>query len=396
VETARLGDEANAETRFALASLYLELGEESKGSGQFRELMTLEGDNPRYLTYYVQFLISRGEFGAAELWLSRLVKSAPLEFTTLTLTTELEFRRGRYDDILTLVEDYLAKFKEKTMEYQERTRLAAILLETYLERLKDASSENPETAFRQEWGARFSGHILALYRNNAKSQPNEMPALAAFLGRQGQHSESLDLLEKNWSDMRPDGLAVVTATLWQSPAATKEHFARAEQILNSALQKYDRPVVLVLALANLQNWGEEYSEAEESYREVLRKESRNAEALNNLALLLALRGRGGREPLALIETVLQIVGQDPGLLDTRSMIYLALGDATHAATDIAEAIRRQPFAASYMRQALVELRLGGKDAARASFAKATELGLKIKDLHPLERAAYRQLEADLR
>src|SRR5207248_3637559 len=117
--------------------------------------------------------------------------------------------------------------------------------------------------------------------------------------------------------------------------------------------------------------------------------------LNNLAVLLALRGRGGKEPLTLIEMALKATGPNPALLDSRGTIYFALRDPARAAADLAQAIRRRPSAASYFRQAEAALPLGMDDAARQSFNKALELGIRIEDLHPLERPAYRQLQAAL-
>ena len=388
--------EANAEARFALASIYLDLGDVPKGTGHLRKLMASHGDNLRYLTYYVQFLVSRKEIGEAELWLSQLVKLAPLEITTLAMTTEVEFAREGYDDILNSVDEYLGKFKGKEAERQERTRLAASLLETYVERLKKVDGDKPETAAtRQEWAARFSQRTDALFRNYTEERPQEALALAAFYGRQGRHDESLDVLENNWSNARPEEIAAVTATLAKSPTATKAHSARAAQVLNAALEKHGRPLVLILALANLQNWGEQFAEAERLYREALAKDARNVGTLNNLALLLALRGRGGKEPLSLIQKAVEIAGPNPGLLDSRGTIYLLQGDTRLAADDLARALLKRPSAGGYFRQAQVELRLGHQEAARESFAKAGALGLRTEELHPLERPIYRQLKTEL-
>jgi tetratricopeptide (TPR) repeat protein len=180
-----------------------------------------------------------------------------------------------------------------------------------------------------------------------------------------------------------------------SPGATPVQLTRAEKVLRAALAKLDRPIVLVQALADLQSWREQYDEAEQLYRESLMlKES--ALALNNLALLLALRGKGGNEPVELIEKALNLVGQDASLLDSRATINLALGSPQMAATDLKVAISKRPSALNYFHQAQVASRLGQKEAARESLSKASELGLQPEDLHPLERQSFRQLQQELR
>ena len=141
----------------------------------------------------------------------------------------------------------------------------------------------------------------ALFSAYSTRRPQDALALAEFYGRQGRHAESLDVLEKEWSAARPEQIVATVSTLHSSAAATNENYDRAEKVLVSALDEKSRALPLVLGYADLQNWRERYDDAERLYREALGKEPRHAAALNNLALLLALRGQGGPEPMALIE-----------------------------------------------------------------------------------------------
>lgn len=389
--------DAIAESRFALASIYRELGEQPKSAGQLRKLMATNGDNVRYVASYVQLLTSRKDYDEAEFWLKEVVKLAPLEITTLAMTTDLQFARERYDAIQSSVADYLGQFEGNEIVHAERARLASSLLETYVARLKRLDVEKPDAAAaRQEWATRFFEVSTALIRNYVNVRTKEGLALAAFYGRQGRHDDSLDILDNNWRDAQPEEIATVTATLERSATATKGHFARAALVLNSALEKHGRTPVLVQALGNLYNWGGQFDDAERLYRETLAIDERNPAVLNNLAILLALRDNSGKEPLTLIQKAIEIVGSVPGLIDSRATIYLCLGDLQRAADDIAIALRQQPTADGYFRKAQIEQRQGNLDAARASMTKAGEIGLKIEDLHPLERPVYRKLQAQLR
>jgi tetratricopeptide (TPR) repeat protein len=388
--------EGSAETRFVLASLYIDLGDVGKAASHLRTLVATPNEVPRYLTSYIRFLLTQNQVDEAELWLSRLELRFSKEINTLALATDVAFAGKRYDAILPAADQFLAKIEGTEAERHERKRLVASLLETNAERLKSLAVQKSEKAeLAAEWAPQLLARTEELYRSNAEELPADALAKAAFYGRVGRHAESLDLLEQSWSDAKPEEIAAVTATLMKSPAANNEHYARATRVVEAALQKRDRPLVLVLDLANLQNWRGNFSSAEELYREALRKDPKNAGTLNNLALLLALRGRGGQEPLTMIQKALEIAGPHPGLLDSRATIYLALGDPRHAAEDLTKAIMRRPSPGSYFRQAQVELRLGNKNAARDSFAKAGELGLKAEELHPLERPIYKQLQAEL-
>ena len=90
------------------------------------------------------------------------------------------------------------------------------------------------------------------------------------------------------------------------------------------------------------------------------------------------------------------MGYNPSLLDTRATISLLRGNAQGAADDLARAMETQAFPQGYFHRAQVELRLGNRDAAKTSLAQGAAMRLRIEDLHPLERPAYRQLQAELR
>jgi predicted Zn-dependent protease len=390
-------DEGKAEARFVLASLYVDLKDVSKATSHLRKLMASNGDELRYLTFYVRYLVELNEIAEAELWQHQLQKLFPQKFTTLELATDIACAREQYEDILRSIDSYLSNLRGSEAERQDRSRRAASLLEVRAERLKRTAGEKPDrAAAAQEWAPRFLARAETLYRALTENAPQTSLALATFLGRNGRHAESLELLEKEAPTARPEEIAAVVLTLLTSSVATKEDRLRAEQVLDQALNQHHRPLVLLLAYADLQNWREKYDDAERLYREVLDKDNQNAAALNNLALLLALRGRGNPESMRLIEKALQLVGEHPSLLDSRATINLTLGQPQKAEVDLARVLEKRPTAAAYFRQAQVELRLGKREPAREALGKALTLGLKAEDLHPLERPGFRQLEAELR
>ena len=390
--------EGLSEARFVLAQLYAGLDDTFKAAGHLRSLVLSDGNNPRYLTYltyYIKFLVNRNEIGDAALWLPSLQKLAPLEFSTWQITTEIEFKQERYAELISALEQFLANPAVKESQRPLNAGRAAQLLENFANRLENPTASSAADEKSRVWAAQFLERADALFHKYTEELPQDALALAAFLGRHERHSESLDILEREWERARPEQIAVVTATLVESTTATEEHRARTEQVLRAALAKQERPLLLVLALANLQNlWGV-FDDAEALYGEVLEKQPKNAGALNNLALLLALRGQAGKKPMAMIEKAIEIVGPDPTLLDTRATISLLLKNPKSAAADLERAIAARPSAVRFFHRSQVEQQLGKTDAARESLAKAKALGLRVEQLHPLERDFYRQLAIDL-
>ncbi len=391
----------SGESRFLLVQIYLQFRDESKARSHLVKLMAAHGDKPLYLRTYVEFLIDRKELSDAELWLDKLVKAAPREIDTLKWTTTILFRRERYAELLESVEKFLTNFNSLASnpdgndpELGAMRLEAAKLLEFYARELKEREEGTP--AESQQWAARLSEQAEALYGGYSADRPQDALTLAAFYGRRGRHAESLDILDKEWLTARPELIIGVTSTLLTSAGATKEDFARAEKVLRSALDKQARSLSLLTAYADLQNWREKYDDAEQLYREVLKKNPRDPVACNNLAVLLALRGRGSGEQMVLIERSLKTLGDNPSVLDTRATIRMLQGNAQGAADDLDRALRLRPFSQGYFHLAQVKLRLGQLDDARKAMSQAREMRLRIEELHPLERPAYRQLDAELR
>jgi tetratricopeptide (TPR) repeat protein len=323
-----------------------------------------------------------------------LVLVAPHDPAALGLSSEILFRQQRYDDLLSSIDKFISTADNQSTR-QLLMQNATALLEDYGKRLGRSKDAAEAANSLRDWGTRFLKRAEGIYRKCADEKPQQALALAAFLGREGRLGESLDILEREWRAARPKDIASFSQALLASTSST-EDLSRVEHVLRAALEKHDRPLLLIMALAELQNWREIFDEAEQLYREVLIRQDQHAAALNNLAVLLAIRGRGGQESIALIQKALEVSGQNSDLLDSRATIYLALGKFKSAASDLEQVIASQPNALSFMHQSQVKLRLGERAAARESLARARELGLRIENLHPLERPGLRRLQNELR
>jgi tetratricopeptide (TPR) repeat protein len=142
-------------------------------------------------------------------------------------------------------------------------------------------------------------------------------------------------------------------------------------------------------------WRGEYDDAIERYRQVLKQDSKNVMAVNNLAVLLAVVKKNHAEAQSLINQLIDTAGMSPVLLDSRAMIWLAADRADDARMDLEQSIKDAPSADNHFHLAQALVGLKQEPAAREAFAKALKLGLAEDRLQPFERDEFRRLKSIL-
>lgn len=420
-----------SEEQFLLAQLYWSLRQKPQAMSQLKSLVVTLSSDPRiaagtrdprrdqanrlqyakYLAKFIQYMLDDEnddddqppDVEEAEIWLSRLRAIAPRDFVTIQLTAQVLMAQKRYTDLLTMVEGYLNDTGLEEDEKERRVVNSALLLEN-MAALLNLPGPVEEAETRSSFAVRFLERSASLYDMHFQQSPRDWLSVAAFYARQNRIGKALDLLEREWRSGRPNQIMTITAMIITSGKTSVDDWPRAEKVLRDALVYHDRPVVLLLGLADLQSWRETvpaeakdecYDEAEVLYREVLEKEPRNPVAMNNLALLLALRGGREQEPLRLINQAIASAGNDPALLDSRATIYMALGEPQKAAADLVKALQGRETALGLFHVAQVKQRMGQLKEARQRLAQALDTGLVPEALHPLERPFLKQLQSEL-
>jgi len=266
-----------------------------------------------------------------------------------------------------------------------------------MERVAAALAElalRAQGAGESEAAAKYTQEAEALYRRLMEKKPTSGVVLAAFLARMDRVDEALALVEQAWEESRPEILAATLVVLLQETNATPSELERTEALLRKALEKYDRPTGLLMTQADLRTFQGRCDEAEALYREILTK-GKNAEAMNNLALLLAVQGKQLEEARRLIEEAIELAGPTVNLLDSRALVWMALGKPEKAIEDLNEiATEGIPVSVLFHLAQALQQADRNKEAQRL-LAKVEELGLKPELLHPLERPAYARLKAVL-
>jgi lipopolysaccharide biosynthesis regulator YciM len=363
-ELSRLGRPA-AEVRFRLFELYEADGNWPKARAQLLALLGEHDKSPVYLAAYVRALLRHQQAEEAGPWLDRLEKlGRPAE--VLALGARAMHANGQTAAAIRLVQSY-AKGNSARLD------VAGSLLE---ELGRPAEAEK-------------------LYRAHASRSPAGRLLLAQHLARRAQVEEALRLCEQAWLSMPAEVAAYASVEVVRAGKPGPAQRARVESWLAEQIRQQPKSLLLPVFLGELQGLGGRHAESIATYRGLVRLAPRNVVALNNLAYLLALTEREGAEALQLIEAAIDEAGPDAELLDTRGLVHLACKRAEEAVQSLEQAVATAPSAARYFHLAQAHLLARDRSAARQAYAKARELGLRARDLHPLEQNRARELAREL-
>jgi len=374
--------------QFVLARLYMAEGDWSKAARQLKVLVDVPTTQPRYVAAYVETLLNQGDLAKAESWLKRLEEVAPEQFSTAALRAQALFRRDQFDRAISVLKRYLDNPNSQPADRVIRLDLVA----SYLQR----NAQPLQGTDQDQLASKLLGEAEAIRRESVAQHPQQEILIAAILSQQGRRKEALELAEKAWKKADPTAIARAAAALQASGAASPDELQRIETILLAALENHKRATPLLLGLANLRVFQQQYQEAEALLREVVQSNDGNVVALNNLAVLLALQETKLNEARRLIEKAIERAGPVSHLLDSRATVYLALGKPSEALADLDAAIVEDANPTSYFHKAQVHYRAGQQEAAAEAMAKANDLGLTPSLLNPLERPAYQKLRSALK
>ena len=394
LENLRQSPTADADDRFRLCQLYLAQGSWSRASSEMRLLLADDPDNPAYLVYYISALLARNNTQDAESWLTGLEKIAPYWFsprqliTTTHLRAEWLFQRKEYAKALALMNRFVGQPGAQPPDETDRSLLAARALETFSRRLTELD-EN-------DMAKRFVFDAETLFKKYVTERPRRELVLAMFLQRRGRIEEALSLLESVSIDSDPTNIAQASLGLLNNPAIKEGQLQRVEKVMQKALERADReragrPIPLLLVMAQTRVSQQRYREAEDFYRQVIRKNSGHFQAMNNLAVLLALRKTKLSEALKLANQAIQLAGPTAPILDSRASVYMALGQPGKALDDLNRAITQGASPVRYFHQAQAHQQNGQRQAAIDALKRAQKSGLEAEILDPLERPAYQEL-----
>jgi tetratricopeptide (TPR) repeat protein len=373
LEDIRQAQPLSNSDQFLLAQLHESLGNKGKAEPLMQTVLRYEESNPAYLAFYVRMLLARNDADKAEPLVDRLVALQPKAWQTVQLKARLLHAQGK--DAATFLTKYAAD--------QDSPVLLAVarLLELIEEK---AAAERMYDNF--------------VDKTEQSKKPEATLVVAGFLGRTGRLSAALDRCDQVRS-LCPLELVLDAAlsVLCDSRAgkAEQERVARwideADRAVGTNAQRRSALRQRRATLSTLQDLP---GEAEKTYRLCLEENPRDSLALNNLAWLLAIKGKNLDEAESLIQREIDINGPLPSRLDTRALVYLAQGKNVQAVKELEEVVADNPSGSTYFHLALAHQAANKKSLASDALREARKLGLKENDLHPFEREKYRTLVAD--
>jgi tetratricopeptide (TPR) repeat protein len=374
---------AAADVRFVLAQLYQAEKDWPQANRHMRALLSAAGNEPRFVGAYVGMLLQHKEIQEGELWLARLEELAPDDFATARLKAQTLLERRKVDEAVLALRGYLAKATSRPKDRDARVRLVA----SYLA----AAGRAAGAAEGQPPASRLLDEAELLYRDYVERHPDQTLLLVSFLALRGRIDEALTLAEQACRKAEPAQIAAAVRDLLAGSPPDPLRDRRLEKLLLDAAEKHHRAPGVLLVLGDLRMRQERTAEAVELYREIVKNDKTSVVALNNLAMLLALKKTDLEESLRLIESAIDIAGPLPALLDSRASVLLAMGQPQKALADLDAAVSEEPRPNRHFHRALACWRLGRPQDAADALAEAHKLGLKPEQLNPLERQDYQEL-----
>lgn len=286
------------------------------------KLRSLPRYNSPLIAALIELLLKHGRLEQCEEWLNRMAEFERDSIRAVGLRSRWLHAQGKTAEVESLIENSSQHWVDAAKDTTERAGVAKAIGDIYLE------SKQLEAAER--W-----------YRTAAQNDPAQFSMLVLALAREGKFESAIQTCRAQFDAENRSRAAIVLATVLVEAHASPAQIAAAEPFLVAALAKFPSDVALMYRVATLRAIAGESREAIRLFRDVVRHEPRHVAALNNLALMLAEHPQERVEALAVIEKAIDIIGQQPSLLDTKGAILVYLGRSEEALPLLEAAAREE-------------------------------------------------------
>ncbi len=310
----------SVEDQYLLVQLYEGRGNWAEADRRLDGLLAETTGNPGFLAHAVRLKLRLKDQAAARRWLTRLEQGHPRTWEAVASKACLLAAQGKAADAVALLLADKEAGKQGDGEKVPAVSLAA------------------RAALLEELGQLAAAEKMYRAFVARSERPESVLVLVRFLGRQQRPGEAFDLCERAWTTCPPEAVASASVALVRASHNAAGAVERVDRWLETACRKHPDIPALLVCLADMRNVQGRYDEAERLYRQALDRDQQNAQGLNNLAWLLALRGEKANEARERINSALELVGPEQSLLDTRAVVSLALGQNRQALADLRQAL----------------------------------------------------------
>lgn len=327
-----------------------------------------EAAKPETVLLYASILLGVDDLSAAGEQLARLAKVEPDGLPVVELRARLLSAQGKPEEG--------AKVLEKAYEGHAGTPDGLVVGGKMVQIL--TAMKQPDAAER-------------VARRAARDDPQGQCLLAEFLTGRGRLDEAADVLDKLAKGGNPALAENAALALAARPDADRRWAEIAGKLQEEDSKAKDTPPTLqsLNRLAMLHHVQRDFKGEVEVYRKMLDLKPKDYRFVNNMAWTLSEELNQPGEALKAIDTVIEKVGRNPNVLDTRGVILTRLGNYPDAVRDLREAadgLRDNPSVEFHLARAY--LKMGKPEEARKSRERALKAGLGRERLQESERADW--------
>ncbi|MGB6471433.1 MAG: tetratricopeptide repeat protein [Candidatus Acidiferrales bacterium] len=381
---------------------------------QYQKLAELEPGTAENHLRLAQLYRRMGKFDQAQASLQRAKQLEPGSLQVLYNQALLDEDQARYDDAIKVLNDAIAGIKNQSST-EENPNALAILYEQLghaysqqgnsaaaIQTYQDMSKLGPEAAKRAQMlliDAYREGHDLdgaiAETKKALEAAPKDSSltvTLAMLYGEKTETDTATKLLNGLLQGKRGD------QEIYLDLAQVQERgrkFPEAEQSANKALEMAEEPAEKAQAwfmLGAIYEREKKFDQAEQEFQKALQVNPNNAPVLNYYGYMLADRGIRLPEATALIE---RAVTQDPAngaYLDSLGWAYYKQNKLTEAEDNLRKAVAREandPTILShlgdiYMKQGKTELAAETWEKALSEWQKASPADYEVDKVNELD------------
>jgi len=214
------------------------------------------------------------------------------------------------------------------------------------------------------------------------------------------------------ADLQAAAVAVATQSIEQVPPdqaqgilcdAVKQSASRGAtlqpivwQALSAIGNQPEVPVELLHAVGEAQIIGGRYDDAQQTYRQILRRRPNHVTALNNLAAVMAEQPDGLPVARRLCGQALELAPERIDVLDTRAMVELGEGNSEAAVELWQRLVQQQPdHPVLWLHLSMAEHAAGNDRAAERAFIQSLAAGVSQQVLPSKERQFVQSMQARL-
>jgi tetratricopeptide (TPR) repeat protein len=342
--------------------------------------VTRHPDDPALRVAFVEMLIERREFSAADRWLSRLTNLPSAAIAIPQLRIHLAAARGD--------------------KAEARKQLEALTPDLRVLNAKQLQVIRALASLADDVGDHE--YALKLMQVVAGREPGNELALAQFVALYGDLDAGLSMLAEQFQNDMDAVLGIAVNVL---RARRAEDPAKIDEAVNRMVgqARRDDPDAarrMVMEAETLEVQ-EKFDEAIAAYKRILARDDVpkdvRAATLNNLAFLLAMTKQELDFALKSVDEAIEIIGPISDILDTRALVHFHRGDYAAAVKDLQLAVKMQTTASKYFHLAEALLGAGDEAAALAAWEEAEARGISADAVPAVERedfeAAQRKIGA---